>query len=283
MTIHSSAGRPAGAAFGIAPSSVGEAAGEAATARGGSSWDGASRDVGRDIGRESGPGCIVAGDPTGRRIILVHASSGETRAWTRLLRAVPAGQEWVAVPRPDPGPMTGATRLRGGDPGVPAAALRPLLALRRARKPLLVGCGCGVPVVLRAALDFPELVGGLLLIDPMAEDGARPGMFRRIAARILPPVVRDRAAELRSMAPGLDAIRVPVTLVQGKDEPDGGPDSGGPDGGGPGASFLEQRLTGCRTLTVVTVPGQQVLPAKHESAIRGALAALVASVERGGA
>ncbi|WP_155903497.1 hypothetical protein [Azospirillum brasilense] len=46
---------------------------------------------------------------------------------------------------------------------------------------------------------------------------------------------------------------------------------------------MEQRLTGCRNLTVVTVPGQQVVPAKHESAIRGALAALVTSVERGGA
>lgn len=272
MTIHSSAGRPAGAAFGIAPPS----AGETPAARCGASWDGASWDAGRDTGRESGPGCVVAGDPAGRRIVLIHANSGEARAWTRLLRSVPAGQEWVAVPRPDPGPpgaMTGAGRMRGSDPGVQAAALRPLLALRRARKPLLVGCGGGVPVALRAALDFPELVGGLLLIDPMAEGAARPGMFRRIAARILPPVARDCAAELQAMASSLDAIRVPVMLVQGKDEPDGVT----------GASFLEQRLTGCRTLTVVTVPGQQVLPAKHEAAIRGALAALVASVERGGA
>lgn len=256
MTIHSSAGRPAGAAFGIVPSSPGEAP----TARCGAS-------------REVGPGCLVAGDPAGRRIILVHAASSESRAWTRLLRAVPVGQEWVAVPRPDPAPISGASRLHGGDPGVPAAALRPLLALRRSRKPLLIGCGSGVPVALRAVLDFPELVGGLLLIDPMTEETARPGVFRRIAARILPPVVRDSAAELLAMAPALDAVRVPVTLVQGKDVPDGFA----------GTSFLEQRLTGCRTLTVVTVPGQQVLPSKHESAIRGALAALVASVERGGA
>ncbi|CAO3442519.1 hypothetical protein [Azospirillum argentinense] len=255
MTIHSSAGRPAGAAFGIVPSSPGEAP----TARCGAS-------------REVGPGCVVAGDPAGRRIILVHAASSESRAWTRLLRAVPAGQEWVAVPRPDPAPINGASRLRG-DPGVPAAALRPLLALRRSRKPLLIGCGSGVSVALRAVLDFPELVGGLLLIDPMAGEAVRPGVFRRIAARILPPVARDSAAELQAMGPMLDAVRLPVTLVQGKDGPDGVP----------GASFLEQRLTGCRNLTVVTVPGQQVLPAKHESAIRGALAALVASVERGGA
>ena len=260
MTIHSSAGRPAGAAFGIMPPSAGEA-------------QTASCGAFRDTGGDAGPGCIVAGDSAGRRVVLVHANSGEARAWTRLLRAVPAGQEWVAVPRSDPGAVAGASRLRGGDSGAQATALRPLLVLRRARKPLLVGCGGGVPAVLRAALDFPELVGGLLLVDPMAEDTAKPGMFRRIAARILPPAVRGSVAELQAMAPGLDAIRVPVTLVQGKDEPDGVP----------GAFFLEQRLTGCRTLTVVTVPGQQVLPAKHESAIRGALAALVASVERGGA
>ena len=173
MTIHSSAGRPAGAAFGIMPSSAGEAPAASCSA----SWEG---------GREVGPGCIVAGDSAGRRVVLVHANSGEARAWTRLLRAVPAGQEWVAVPRSDPG----------------AAALRPLLVLRWARKPLLVGCGGGVPVVLRAALDFPELVGGLLLVDPMAEDTAKPGMFRRIAARILPPAVRGSVAELQAMAPG---------------------------------------------------------------------------------
>jgi hypothetical protein len=137
----------------------------------------------------------------------------------------------------------------------------------------VVGCGTGVPVALRAALDFPELVGGLLLVDPSVAEPAKPNVLRRIAARLLPPVIRSTAAELQSMGPMLPNIRVPVTLVQGKDEPPGLL----------GTPFLEQALTGCRTLTVVTVPGEHVLPAKHEAAVRGALSALVASVERGGA
>ena len=216
--------------------------------------DGAARCGTRDIGA----GCIVAGDPAGRRIVLVHANSSEARAWTRLLRAVPAGQEWVSVARPDPGPT--------------AAVLRPLLILRRARKPLLVGCGTGVSVALRAALDFPDLVGGLLLVDPTVAEAGRPSVLRRIAARLMPPAVRSTAAELQSMGPLLASIRVPVTLVQGKDEPPGLL----------GTPFLEQALTGCRNLTVVTVPGDHVQPAKHEPAVRTALAALVAAVERGG-
>lgn len=252
MTIHSSAEGHASAGFGIMPAGDGTA---------------------RCAARDTGPGCIVAGDPAGRRIVLVHANSSEARAWNRLLRSVPAGQEWVSVARPDPGPATGASLVRGGEAGVQAAALRPLLALRRSRKPLLVGCGTGVPVALRAALDFPDFVGGLLLIDPTVAEAARPSVLRRIAARLLPPVIRSTAVELQSMGPMLPAIRVPVTLVQGKDEPPGLL----------GTPFLEQALTGCRTLTVVTVPGEHVQPAKHESAVRGALAALVAAVERGGA
>ncbi len=231
------------------------------------SGDGAARCGARDAG------CIVAGDPAGRRIVLVHANSTEARAWNRLLRAVPAGQEWVSVARPDPGPTTGASLVRGGDPGVQAAALRPLLTLRRARKPLLVGCGTGVSVALRAALDFPDLVGGLLLIDPTVAEAARPSVLRRLAARLMPPAIRSTAAELQSMGPLLASIRVPVTLVQGKDEPPGLL----------GTPFLEQALSGCRNLTVVTVPGDHVQPTKHESAVRTALSALVAAVERGGA
>lgn len=240
------------------------------------SGDGAARCGARDIG--AGAGCIVAGDPAGRRIVLVHANSSEARAWNRLLRAVPAGQEWVSVARPDPGPtpngtLAGASLVRGGDPGVQAAALRPLLTLRRARKPLLVGCGTGVPVALRAALDFPDLVGGLLLVDPTVAEATRPSVLRRLAARLMPPAIRSTAAELQSMGPLLASIRVPVTLVQGKDEPPGLL----------GTPFLEQALSGCRNLTVVTVPGDHVEPAKHEPAVRTALSALVAAVERGGA
>ncbi|WP_448204170.1 alpha/beta fold hydrolase [Azospirillum sp. sgz302134] len=224
--------------------------------------------TGRSAGRDAGAGCALAGDPAGRRIVIVHANSSEARAWGRLLRSVPAGQEWVAVARPeprDPRPDAGSS--------VSGSGLRPLLAVRRARKPLLVGCGTGVPVALRAALDFPELVGGLLLIDPTVAEPARPNVLRRIAARLLAPAIRSTAAELQAMGPTLGTIRVPVTLVQGKEEP----------AGFLGTPFLEQALTGCRTLTVVTVAGEHVLPTKHESAVRGALAALVASVERGGA
>lgn len=236
----------------------------------------AGEGVARTTSRDAGKGCTISGDPAGRRIVLIHANSSESRAWARLLRSVPSGQEWVAVarpdPLPDPAPTALSSSLRGGEPEMQAASLRPLLAQRRGRKPLLVGCGAGVPVALRAALDFPDLIGGLLLIDPSSADPIRAGVLRRIAARLMPPVARSVMAELHAMLAQLGTIRVPVTLMHGKDEQQG-----------LGASFLEQALTGCRNLTVVAVPGEQVQPAKHESAVRGALTALVGAVERGGA
>ncbi len=206
------------------------------------------------------PGGAVAGEPAGRRIVLVHAGSGgEARSWERLLRAIAPGQDCVAVARP----------AGHGDPAVQAAALRPLLVLRRMRRPLLIGCGAGAPVALHAALDFPDLVGGLLLVGASSAEPAPSGMLRRLAARLMPPA--GRGGELHAITPRLPAIRVPVMLMQGADEPPG-----------LGVGVLEPALTGCRTLTVVTVPGGQVLPGKHETAVRGALAALVGAVERNG-
>lgn len=220
---------------------------------------------GRPASRNGGPVCRIAGDPAGRRVVLIHGDSTEARGWDRLLPAVPAGQEWVSVVR---------ARADGGAPGLLAAALRPLLAVRRLRKTLLVGCGAGVPEALRVALDGPDLVGGLLLIDPADADEERPGMFRRIAARLRSSAADGATDGLRELAPLLGAIRMPVMVLQGRSDPSR-----------PNAtSTLERALTGCRTLTVVTVPAARVVPSRHEGALRGALTALTAlaaAVERG--
>lgn len=255
MTIDYNADAPFQACAGILPGQAGEGAARTTSRPGEKTW----------TGKGAGKGCTVSGDPGGRRIVLIHASSSEARAWARLLRSVPPGQEWVAVTRPD-------NASPHGEPEMQAASLRPLLTQRRGRKPLLIGCGAGVPVALRAALDFPDLIGGLLLIDPSSGEPARAGVLRRLAARFMPPAPRSVMAELQPMLPQLGTIRAPVTLMHGKDERPG-----------LGASFLELALTGCRNLTVVAVPGEQVQPTKHEAAVRGALTALVGAVERGGA
>ncbi|MBP2315324.1 alpha/beta fold hydrolase [Azospirillum soli] len=264
MTIYNSTDAHFQACAGIVPGQAGE---------------GVARTTSRPGEKTSaGKGCTVSGDPGGRRIVLIHANSSESRAWARLLRSVPPGQEWVAVARPDPrpdpwpdpGPVPNASPH--GEPEMQAASLRPLLAQRRGRKPLLIGCGAGVPVALRAALDFPDLIGGLLLIDPSSAEPARAGVLRRIAARLMAPARRSVMAELHAMLPQLGTIRAPVTLMHGKDERQS-----------LGASLIEQALVGCRNLTVVAVPGEQVQPTKHEAVVRGALIALVGAVERGGA
>lgn len=202
------------------------------------------------------------GDPAGRRIVLLHDHSGQNKGWGRLLRTVPAGQEWVAIRCcPD------------ASHAVQAAALRPLLTVRRGRRPLLVGCGEGAAVALRAALEHPGLIGGVLLVG--ASEAERPPL----AARLLPRSVRRAVtgwsaagagplAELEALAPMLGAIRVPVVLVEGD---------------AAAATLLERSLTGCRTLTAVTVSGAPLHPTRHETDVRGALATLVAAVERGGA
>ncbi|MBP2229065.1 alpha/beta hydrolase [Azospirillum agricola] len=185
----------------------------------------------------------TAGDPWGRRVIFLHPGKG---AWWRLLHSVPPGQEWMTVPAP-------------GD------ALRPLLVERAGRKPVLVAGVLTAAAALGAALDHPETVGGVMIVDDVGAESALRRRLNAMAALIGLPM---DGHGLGALEPELSALRVPVTLMQGS----------APAGVMP---VLESGLTGCRTLTVVAVPdAAAVRPRTHAPDLRNALAALIAAVER---
>ncbi|CAO3413369.1 alpha/beta fold hydrolase [Azospirillum endophyticum] len=189
-----------------------------------------------------------AGDPSGRRVIFLHPGKG---AWWRLLDHVPAGQEWLTVPA-----------------AAGAAILSPLLVERGGRRPVLVAGAVTAPLAIAAALDFPEQVGGVMIVDDVGAESPMRRRWNALAAcfgRAMPAVLSGNLGELESELP---AVRLPVTLMQGSD---------------PTGLFarLEGGLTGCRTLTVVAVPDAvAVRPRTHAAELRGALLALVSAVER---
>ena len=119
-----------------------------------------------------------------------------------------------------------------------AAAIRPILEKYRATQAaaksghspavILAGHSFGGPVIARAAMDFPELVDGLVIvagsIDPALEprDWWQVPLDWPVVRWLLPPAAKvcnqeilSLPAELEKMLPLWEKITCPVTVIQG--------------------------------------------------------------------
>ena len=98
-------------------------------------------------------------------------------------------------------------------------------------KLLLVGHSLGAPVAARIAMDFPELVQGLVLVGPSIDPELEKNEWYRVLARnklgkwLLPKslfVTNEEIfflkEELQKMLPHWRNIKVPVTIVQGVED-----------------------------------------------------------------
>ena len=111
-----------------------------------------------------------------------------------------------------------------------AAALAPLLHLNL-QKPIVVGHSLGGPVAVRLAMDYPDEVGGLILVAPSIDPALEKQEWYRPLGRAFPirhwlPTelnVSNREilplkGELQQMLPRWASITVPVTIIQGEDD-----------------------------------------------------------------
>lgn len=171
-----------------------------------------------------------AGDAGGRRVILVHGTPGSAGGWASYLANPPAGLEMVALDRPGFGSSTPEQAVTG----LPeqAAALAPLMQTRAGKRPILVGHSLGGPVVARAAIDYPDRVGGLIIIAGSLDPDLEKVHFLQPVGEwwgvraLLPRTIRNANRELmaledelREMAPRLGEIACPVTLIHGTQDP----------------------------------------------------------------
>lgn len=201
---------------------------------------------------------LRAGEPGGQRVIFVHGTPGDAAGnWLDLLKNVPEGFEFFAVDRPGFGftrPKSEVVEL-----DAQAAALAPLFDTRQGRKTILAGHSLGGPVVAAAAANYPDQVGGILVLAGALDPNLEDVQFIQYVGNIppiswlLPRMLRNANRELialedelKLLEPKLAAIQQPVTIIHGTD------DKLVPYANVP---FMEATMTGTRKLEVLRIEG----------------------------
>ena len=173
---------------------------------------------------------LQMGPLNGRRIIFVHGTPGNAKGWADYLLDVPTGRHYIALDRLGYGlskPIHAVVSLRRQ-----ARAVAPLLNLGSGRKSIIEGHSSGASIALQTAIDFPDTVGGLLLLagafDPDLEEAIwfQPiGTFQPIS-RLLTRTINNANRELLGLkrelvaqADRLHQIRIPVAVVHGQMDP----------------------------------------------------------------
>lgn len=219
-------------------------------------------------------GTLVAGDPQGQRVLLVHGTPGSAEGWTDYLLEPPPGVELVALDRPGfgrSGPDGALVRL--ADQAAAVAALLP----DDGRRAVLVGHSLGGPIVARVAAEHPDRVSAVVLLaaslDPALER-IHPlqwlGAWAPVRA-LLPRAIRNSNAELMALRAELvelesllPCVRAPVLIVHGIAD-DLVPVANVP--------YMQTRLRGSSCVQTRLLPGRNhFLPWNAESEVRSAIA-----------
>lgn len=201
---------------------------------------------------------LRSGDTDGQRVIFVHGTPGDAGGnWYNILKNVPDGFEFIAVDRPGFGFTRPKKQVVELD--AQAAALAPLIVTRAGKKTILAGHSLGGPIVAAAAANYPDDVGGIMILagalDPELEDvlfiqhvGNVPPLSWLLSA-VLRNSNRELIAleeELRLLQPKLAGIKQPVTIIHGTED-DLVPYANVP--------FMERTMTGTRQLDIVKIEG----------------------------
>ena len=218
---------------------------------------------------------VAAGDDSLPTLLFLHGSPGSISYYSsRYKDSSLAGNFRIyAVDRPG----YGYSGLGDPEPSIQKQAemIRPLLdSLHKAVHPVIVvGSSYGASVACRIAMDYPELVDGLVLTGPAIGPGretyfAITPFIENVAVRwLIPRIFRSantekvhHKKELEKMLPLWKNIRVPVYYLQGID--DDIVDTSN-------ASFARERIVNAPSLEIKFLNGREHLLARYEwAAIR---------------
>lgn len=168
---------------------------------------------------------LRAGDAAGRRIIYIHGTPGDASAYAHELNNPIQGFEHIAIDRPGFGKSSfngkAVTSFEAQ-----ARAVLPLLEERPGGWPILVGHSLGGPIVARIAADYPDKVGGIIIVagslDPSLEKprwynyaGSIVGFVMSKSMRHSNQEIFAAVEETKKLDAVLDRITCPVIVIHG--------------------------------------------------------------------
>jgi pimeloyl-ACP methyl ester carboxylesterase len=220
------------------------------------------------------------GNPNGPLVLFVHGSPGSLSDFIQFLTDSTLQKEGLLISVDRPG--FGQSNFGWGEPSlsVQAKNIKPLIEQFKRDKPvILVGHSLGGPLIAQLAMDYPELVDGLVFVagsvDPELEP---PNWWRTPFATpffrwMLPRSIRASNDEiyplktqLKEMIPHWKEIKCNVIVVQGTK------DSLVPAGN---AEFIKKQLTNAQPKMIYEEGMDHFVPWSHPHLIKNAVLEMV--------
>jgi len=175
---------------------------------------------------------VIAGDDQKPLIIFVHGSPGSLSAFIDFLgdSTLLEHAQLLSVDRPG----FGDANFGHAEPSLykQAALLKSVIEKNKNKRPVfLVGHSLGGPLIARVAMDYPDLVDGLIMVAPSIDPALEPNeWFRGPLASpflrwVLPRSIRASNDEILQLKPQLEnmiplwpEVVIPTIVIQGKDD-----------------------------------------------------------------
>ena len=172
---------------------------------------------------------LSSNNPSAPRVIYVHGTPGSAGNFDDYISDPVGGWEAISIDRPGFGqtsPRKPALTL-----AEQAKVLEPFLAERDGRWPILVGHSMGGPIIAQTAVDFPDKVGGLVILaGALDPDLEKVRWYQHVANFAFFPYIIPRALrnanrevlplrdELVALGPRLKETRCPVIIIHARDD-----------------------------------------------------------------
>ncbi len=209
-------------------------------------------------------------------ILFVHGSPGSLSAFIDFMgdTLLSSRAHLISVDRPG----FGHSNFGNAEPSLQrqAALLKPILEQNKNHRPIiLVGHSLGGPLIARIAMDFPELVDGIILVAPSIDPELEPNEWFRgpiaspFLSWLLPRSLRASNDEIYKLKPELEEmlprwghITARATVIQGCEDTLVDPGN---------ADFAVRMMTKAR-VTLITVEGMDhFVPWNNPQLIRSAI------------